>query len=369
MPNIETTGPHLPPSVHNPALPATKEKSGRTGLRKVIAYIKTSIQSLRHRSDNYELLINKDDTFNKVPEKTLKSRSIKHTPADIPINVMPFEEIPPPKSTEEKRQMVIDAEIAAYPYHRSTKAISEAGNIGPVSATPPTWKPVTDLIKDLALATKLTPDVEKGFLYDKKTGLTAYILQQPDTKEIRLVFGGTTSGLHTGGLAKRSLLSNRKFTLLQWRSNIRNALGFRSPKNFEQAKQLTTELKQLLDKTPHYKSSHLVLSGHSKGGAEAIYAALSQKEPLEARVFSCAELHQKLVKNIPTENLKQACRLVKGVNIKGDLVPNMRKLLPTKLRALGSFITLRPAHRYNLERHDSFVKHIRYFAENSSSKA
>jgi len=297
------------------------------------------------------------------PNTPLHNRTTTKTTPSTPISYQLCVEAPPPTSIQEKRQILIDASIAAYPYHQSTKNIAEAGNIGAISATPEEWVPLSTLTGELAKKTGLSVDSKTNCLYDKKTGLTAHLLKQPSTNEIRLVFGGTTSGLHSGGLLKRYLISNPKFTLKQWHSNIKNALGLGIPKNFTQAKMLTENLTTMLDSNGDFKDYHLVLSGHSKGGAEAIYAALSQKQPLEAKVFSCAELHQKLVNDIPKENLHQACSLVKGINIKGDMIPNMRKILPTKLHAMGTYITLPCAHFYNIERHDSFVKHIRYFAE------
>ena len=276
-----------------------------------------------------------------------------------------FSEKEIPGTYAEKRQLAIDAEIAAYAYHRSTDKIAEASNTKITSVTPPQWTPVTDILEDLATQTGLSVDKEKGYLYDKSTGLTAYLLQSPaseEPKEIRLIFGGTTSGKKTGGLAKR-FICNGKFTLAQWKSNIQNALGLKIPGNFEQAKELTTRVADSLKGHSQYADSKLILTGHSKGGAEATYAALSQDDPLEARVFSAAELHQKLLDTIPEKNLKQAKELVAVVNIKGDMVPRMRKVLPTNIHPIGNTVTLPPAHAYNVDRHDTFTKHIRFFAE------
>ena len=277
-----------------------------------------------------------------------------------------FAEKESPRTAEEKRQLAIDAEIAAYPYHRSAKKIAEAAAINQSPAdTSPNWGPVTDFIEDLAGKTGLSADKEKGYLYDESTGLTAYLLQDAesmDNKDIRLVFGGTTSGHKTGGLLKR-FLANLKFSYAQWKSNIQNALGLKIPANFQQAKDLTAAVVESLRAHPQYGDSQLTLSGHSKGGAEAAYAALSQTTPLEARIFSSAELHRKLLDTIPQENLNQATDLITGTNIKGDFIPNMRKILPTDIHPIGSTVTLPPAHAYNMERHDTFTKHIRHFAE------
>ena len=356
---------HLPPPIPNPNLDKTPH---RNKLMRAVSFVGTTIQSLQRKSKNYTRFINESGFVKTLSPKKLAERTVKQSHAALPIKMQPCIEVSPPATPQEKKQMLTEAEIAAFPYHRSLEAISEAGNIDPVSAIPNKWEVLPEFIDELASRTGLTADKENGFLYDKKTGLTAYLLHQPGTKEVRLVFGGTTSGLKTGGLAKRSLIANPKFTLVQWGSNIRNALGMKSPKNFDQAKELTGQLKTLLKDSPEHKDCHLVLSGHSKGGAEATYAALSQDPPLEARVFSCAELHQRLVNDIPTKNLKRASELVSVVNIKADIIPNMRTMLPTKLRAIGSITTLKAAHFYNVERHDSFAKHIRHFAEHRSKR-
>ena len=289
-------------------------------------------------------------------------RGVTNTPATESVF---FAEKEAPGTDGEKKQLAIDAEIAAYAYHRSTEKIAEAFNTGTISVTPSQWTPVTDILEDLAAQTGLSVDTENGYLYDESTGLTAYLLQSPASegnKEIRLIFGGTTSGKKTGGLARR-FICNGKFTLAQWKSNIQNALGLKIPGNFEQAKELTARVSERLKTHPEYEGSKLILTGHSKGGAEATYAALSQDAPLEARVFSSAELHQKLLDTISRENLGQAKDLVTAVNIKGDRIPKMRTVLRTNIHSVGSTVTLPPAHAYNIERHDTFTKHIRFFAE------
>ncbi len=360
QPPSSNTKTYLPSENSNSDILKSK---GSSKWQKALQIVKHPISYMRQKTSSCDIQVNTYEPLNEKKETKLSDRTITPYIANLPATIVPFAEISPPDSIEEKRQMAVEASISAYAYHRSTEKISDAGNIQSVTATPDEWGVSTEFINELAEKTGLTPDKEKGMLYDKKTGLVAYILQQKNSNEMRLVFGGTTSGLHTGGLLKRTFVSNPKFTLRQWKSNIQNALGMKSPKNFEQAKQLTSTLKKTLDESPHHQKTHLVLSGHSKGGAEATYAALSQNEPLEARVFSSAELHQQLINQIPTTNLKQACEKVVCVNIKGDMVPNMSKVLPTQLKSVGSCINLKPAHFYNVERHDSYVKHVRYFAE------
>ena len=132
-------------------------------------------------------------------------------------------------------------------------------------------------------------------------------------------------GIKTGGLFKRFLGNSKFFICPMEKATFKMPWGRKIPDNFQQAKDLTAEVVESLKAHPQYGDSQLTLSGHSKGGAEAAYAALSQTTPLEARIFSSAELHQKLLDTIPQENLNQATDLITGANIKGDFIPNMRK--------------------------------------------
>ena len=62
---------------------------------------------------------------------------------------------------------------------------------------------------------------------------------------------------------------------------------------------MTQKVQSLMAADPKYKDYTFSVSGHSKGGGEAAYAALSQKEPVHAICFSSAELGRKLRESIP----------------------------------------------------------------------
>ena len=189
----------------------------------------------------------------------------------------------PPATPQALRAMAIDAQLAAYPYHRSLEKIQEAAKIHRPEKEDNAghWQPSSKLAAEIASDAGLTISTdEPGFLYDRKSGLTAYVLHNPDQNEVRLVFGGTTSGLKAGGFMKRSK-ANMKFSAKQWKANIKNALGRGIPDSFIQAKQLTASLYEKLPVSSGFQNCTLKLSGHSKGGAEASYAALSMEPPLE----------------------------------------------------------------------------------------
>ena len=270
-----------------------------------------------------------------------------------------------PETSREKIQLAVDAELAAYPYHRdlskvssSTPSAKENQELSKLGS----W----DLAKPLALAagkaTGLSTKGSEGFIYDKKSGLTAYLLHNPTTPgEVRLVFGGTTSGKNAGGMEKRSLL-NGGFTLKQWVANAKNAVLGKVPDSFTQAKNLTTQVQNMMANDPRYEGYKLTLSGHSKGGAEASYAALTRIPPIEATCFSSAELGQEARANIPRENKEKADSFVRHYKIKGDPIPNVG-LLNKHLAHVGAVTTLPSKNILQgpMDRHDKFTRQVHAF--------
>ena len=180
------------------------------------------------------------------------------------------------------------------------------------------WDTARPLALAAGRAAGLSTKGSEGFIYDKKSGLTAYVLHNPASspKEVRLVFGGTTSGKSTGGLNKRSLL-NGGFTLKQWIANAKNAVLGKTPDSYKQAKILTDKVLQMMDANPRYQGFKLTVSGHSKGGGEAAYAALARDKPLEAICFSSAEMGREMHDSLTSEQKANASRYVTHYNIQG----------------------------------------------------
>ncbi|WP_422134022.1 hypothetical protein [Endozoicomonas sp. ALD040] len=275
----------------------------------------------------------------------------------------------PPTEPRVLRSMAIDAQLAAYPYHRSLEKISEAGDIHKPEKEDfaAQWQPSEDIAKLISDETGVTLSTkEPGFLYDKKTGLTAYVLTNPERKEVRLVFGGTTSGLAAGGLIERSR-KNMQFSGKQWQANLKNLTGKGIPDSYKQAKALTASLMKNLPATPEGEPFSLKLNGHSKGGAEASYAALSMVPPVEAVCFSSAELSRAALSDIPRENLASAHEKVTHYKVSKDPVTLAGKFI-SGLSHTGKVITLPAKHAYDsfLDRHDKFTKHIEHYAKNES---
>ena len=149
----------------------------------------------------------------------------------------------------------------------------------------------------------------------------------------------------------------------QWVANAKNAAFGKTPDSYKQAKELASKVQNMMAVDPTYKDFTLTISGHSKGGGEAAYAALSLKEPVQAICFSSAELGRTMHKSFSEEQKANASRYITHYNIEGDPVPNVSKALGG-LGHLGKVVTL-PSDGSGsnpLDRHDKFNRHICHYA-------
>ena len=179
------------------------------------------------------------------------------------------------------------------------------------------WQ-ASSLMNQIAAQNNMKINAEHGYMYDRKTGVIARLLQNHETREARLNFA--SSGFGSEGLAWK-----------HWLGNIRHYFGGTTG-NFEKARELTeaTQLALKKEDAATNRNTQLILSGLSKGAQEATYAALSQKEPLRANVFAAPALHKNLLKKIPEENLQKAPELVTAVNITHDPFARMHRLKKNK---------------------------------------
>lgn len=286
-----------------------------------------------------------------TPPKTIPKLSVS-TPEPTYLQEISADDM----AQNERETLALDADIAAYPYHQNIDKLADK------TTKTESWDLARTLALDAGKAVGLSTKGSKGFIYDEKSGLTAYILQNPKSKEVRLVFGGTSSGKHAGGLVRRSVL-NGGFALPQWLGNFKNAISNKVPTSYTQAKELASAVKSQMASDPSYQGFTLKLSGHSKGGGEASYAALSQEEPLQAICFSSAQLGSKMREGISEANKEKAGECISHYAVKGDLVPKMN-VLRKHLGHLGK-LTMIPAQsalNSPLDRHDKFHKHIANFA-------
>ena len=206
-----------------------------------------------------------------------------------------------------------------------------------------------------------------GSFVDRKSGLVANVVVNPDTKQIHVIFGGTTAGAFKSEDFKLRSKHNFATTLSQWVTNLKTGLGIK-PHSLHQAANMVSHVVDMVKTDPALRDYTVSTIGHSKGASEAVYAALSQETPLHATGFSSADLGGRLVRGLPAENLARAKDLVQHFHIKADVVPNLRFVTPS-MRPLGTE-TVIPASGMAgpLGRHDEFANHITAWADNELAK-
>jgi hypothetical protein len=244
------------------------------------------------------------------------------------------------------RQVGDDAKLSNFPYTRD------------VSQLPPGWKPMTELPKDMVEKLGLS-QLQDGTLVDPKSGLTANILVHQESKEVVVSFGGTTSGRQTGdNLFERSKPGkNFMTTLSQWGANFKAGLGG-VPKSYEQAAKLTQEIVKLVGGSKDFEGFTVRTVGHSKGGGEAMYAALMQEDPLKCTAFCPSHLSKGLIARLPPDNVARSKDLVESYSPFGDVVSALRGKLPDVPGVgVGSHFPGVPGAGM-IDLHDQFLRHV-----------
>lgn len=243
-----------------------------------------------------------------------------------------------------------NALLASYPYHRDQMAL------------PLGWAPAGELANQVRGELTLTNhgvDARPGAIVDRGSGLTAVLLRGHGTNEVVVVFGGTTSGRKTGAtLAERSR-PGRNFmsTLSQWGANLCAGLGG-TPRSYRQADALLAAVQRRLATDPAWAGHTLRVVGHSKGGGEAMYAALKATTPVPVTAFCPAHLSDRLIRQLPETHLARAKELVRSFSPKGDPVAGMRGILPG-MHGVGighHFDGIPGSSAMNL--HDQFHQHV-----------
>ncbi|MCS3804482.1 hypothetical protein HNO92_001618 [Chromobacterium alkanivorans] len=265
---------------------------------------------------------------------------------------------------EPARQRLKDSALLAnFPYSRDLDSLRATQ-----------WSPDAELARLLAKGSKLEFQPQQARLMDPESGLVAYVFRNKAAGEIRLVFGGTTSGRGVGGLAQRNL-KNLVSVARQWRANIGNAAFGGRPACYAQAAQLTAKLQGLAAGLPLMRGGEpdytVSTGGHSLGGGMAAYAAMklsTPQRPVHAECFSSAQFGRGLQRELLARhdnNLDQARAAsahIRHYCVQGDLVPALDGLLP--VRHVGQLYLL-PANRQaddsRLGRHDKFLDHVQDF--------
>lgn len=272
-----------------------------------------------------------------------------------------FAKVDLPATRQGLTQLRGDVQLATIPY---TGQLPEGTGIDRVATSILAYK--LNLVMRMQMAAGNAPEgamhndgdpAKLGQFINRQSGLTANVLVDPGSKDIKIVFGGTTAGMVKNDHFFKRSQQNFVSTLSQWVSNIKAGLGFKAH-SLNQAAFLTRQLVDVVKSDPAYQGYRISTVGHSKGAAEAVYAALSQDEPLKATGFSSADLGGRLVRGLPEQNVARAKELVTHVHVKADSVPNLRWLTPS-MRPLGQEAVV-PAAGFAgpLSRHDEFARHI-----------
>ncbi|NGZ13677.1 hypothetical protein HGG78_07960 [Vibrio aestuarianus] len=285
------------------------------------------------------------------------------------LNLCLMEKVNAPQDSNHKKDIRQSAALANYPYQQDLAALRRA--------TDGLWE--LDLLGNHSDCKKVVEGLDlkisplTGMFSDSKSGLVGFIFFNHTSKELRVVFGGTSSGEKTGGLKERTM-GNLTTTARQWQANAKNAILGEKPASYQQAKCLATEIVTAM-KGEKYKDYSLSFSGHSKGGGEAAYAAAmvsTPENPVKAECFSSAQFSHSILTEVNSElapygpeQAKKAVSGIKHYKIQGDVVPNMHRVRPT-LSHIGKVMTL---PRFDIRGannivgcHDRFYAHIERWA-------
>lgn len=227
------------------------------------------------------------------------------------------------------------------------------------------WGIERELARFLSKKTNIKLNPQHGLLNDSKTGLVAYIFHNKIRQEIRLVFGGTTSGEAVSGGAPRYMKNPRTF-INQCNANIDNVFGD-IPACYKQASQLLHHL-QLLMQHEKWQKYTLSTSGHSLGGGLAAYSALkvsTTEKTIRAEYFCSAQLGLGLQKDLLAQysnlaNLKKVKEHINHYYVDGDIIPKLDKFFAVDhIGSVNIIPQIAEKKDSALAAHSRYVAHIR----------
>lgn len=294
------------------------------------------------------------NTQHNLPQQLALTDGHANKKSSVPVNIPALREaIPPLGKRQQLLEIAANAALASLPYTLDL-GLEAVINLGGDKTILSKWK----LAKDVDLMTNLGNfantigmkyEPQHARLIDRHTGLAVYMLSNSANKEVRLIFGHTTSGAYTSSMhlipSIARTIANIPITNRQWLANFQNALFDKTPQSYQQAKHLVGELLELMQQPNNLNGYTLSLSGHSKGGGEAAYAA-AMNGGLKAYCFGSAEWGQGPVQDIVKHYINQPDALEKALDkinhyrIEGDPIPVLSKKIPLKaLYLVGSMMT------------------------------
>lgn len=307
-------------------------------------------------------------------------KSISSCTNDLPRSYLTQEQ---QLSLTDKKRLIIDAALADWPNHRNQAQLDIAATY---ANKPLSWRLERTLTAELAkklsendLFANMENIFDHGLLLDQSSGLVVYIFHNPEDKKIRLLFGGTGSGKYAGPLLLRGL-ANLPIHVRQWQANLDNVFQ-KIPQNYQQADLLVAQLQALLRKHSIYHDYAISVSGHSKGGAEAAYAALmnsSNEIAIEAHCFGSAELGEGIWATIQDylsfdkTQVETASKNIFHYFVDGDIVPYIGKIFNRQLKHVGNVVQLPQGKHAGkwpiLSPHNDFFQHAIDYFEDTQKK-
>jgi hypothetical protein len=274
----------------------------------------------------------------------------------------PYRKEPPPQDPAARAAILSDARLSNFAYTRDAGALPEGWTTGAAHEGLKTV--MSDVAAQMGLHGPAEGDTraygaEFGTFVDAKSGLTVSVLHNAEANEVVLSFGGTTSGKATGDdlFARSKPGNNFLSTVKQWGANLLAGLGV-VPTSYKQAAQFTQGILAMLPQAGLPEGTQLRTIGHSKGGGEAMFAALSQAQPLTCTAFCPSHLQKGLIDRLPPDNVARAPELVTSISPYGDPVSALRGTVPF-IDGLGTGIHFQsPLDGNMLDLHDQFLKHV-----------
>lgn len=227
------------------------------------------------------------------------------------------------------KEIGVYAALAEFPYQLDLKKLDNAVELAD-SEQLGAWTPLnSNLATAIAAESGLTYD-GRGFS-DGNGGMKAYIFVDETNRKATLVFGGTSSTSIGGGSYNlRRLVWGARDQFNQWWANFQSVFGSQAPQSYTNAAKLMRIAREQLS---DYEWS---TCGHSKGGAEAAFAAAmnsTSDRKVHAICFCAPPFGAVLMNRLlaaypePGELSRYAKQYIRHITVKGDPVPALDRVV------------------------------------------
>jgi pimeloyl-ACP methyl ester carboxylesterase len=227
------------------------------------------------------------------------------------------------------REIGVYAAFAEFPYQLDLEKLANAIEYADPDQRD-IWTPLdSTLAKTIASDAGLT---RNGLCFsDGNGGMKAYIFVDKIKRKAILVFGGTSSTSIGGGSYNlRRLVWGARDQFNQWWANFQSVFGSQAPQSYIDAARLLGAARK------HLGDYEWSTCGHSKGGAEAAFAAAMNSVSSEAVKAACfcappfgASLMNELLATYPGPRQLRlyATEYIRHINVEGDPVPALDRVV------------------------------------------